>query len=102
MQALDKYMENKHKELVPNKHWYLVVLAVDPQHQGKGYASRLLNEMLSEIDEEGLPCYLETDGEKNVSMYQHFGFEVVDEFVVPVTKDKVVAMLRKPKVVNKI
>jgi ribosomal protein S18 acetylase RimI-like enzyme len=100
MQALDKYMERKHKELAPNRHWYLAVLAVDPKHQGKGYASKLLNEMLSYIDEEGLPCYLETDGEKNVFMYQHFGFEVVDEFVVPGTKDKVVAMLREPKIIS--
>ncbi len=100
MQALDKYMERKHKELAPNKHWYLAVLAVDPKHQGKGYATKLLNEMLYYIDEEGLPCYLETDGERNVSMYQHFDFEVVDEFVVPGTKDKMVAMLRKPKIIN--
>ena len=100
MQALDKYIERKHRELAPFKHWYLAMLAVDPQHQGKGYASKLLNEMLSYIDEEGLRCYLETEGEKNVSMYQHFGFEVVDEFVVPGTKDKLVAMLRKPKIIN--
>ena len=53
LQALDKHVENKHKELVPNEHWYLAVLAVDPQHQGKGYASRLLNEMLPKIDEDG-------------------------------------------------
>ena len=97
MQTFDQYIEKKHKELAPNKHWYLSVLAVDPQHQGKGYASKLLNEMLSYIDEEGLHCYLETEGEKNVSMYQHFGFEVVDEFIVPGTNDKLVAMLRKPK-----
>ncbi len=100
IQAFDQYVERKHKELAPNKHWYLAVLAVDPQHQGKGYASKLLNEMLSYIDEEGLNCYVETEGEKNVSMYQHFGFEVVDEFVVPGTKDKLVAMLRKPKTIN--
>lgn len=80
MQAQDHFIEQKHKELVTDKHWYLAVLAVDPQHQEKGHASKLLNEMLSNIDEEGLPCYLETGGEKNISMYQHFGFEVVDEF----------------------
>jgi len=100
MQAFDQYVERKHKELAPNKHWYLAVLAVDPQHQGKGYASKLLNEMLPYIDEEDLHCYLETEGEKNVSMYQHFGFEVVDEFVVPRTNDKLVAMLRKPRTIN--
>jgi len=102
IQAFDEYIEKKHKELAPNKHWYLAVLAVDPQHQRKGYASRLLNKMLSNIDEEGVLCYLETEGEKNVSMYQNFGFKVVGEFVVPGTKDKTVAMLRKAKAVNKI
>ncbi|GAI98179.1 unnamed protein product, partial [marine sediment metagenome] len=30
----------------------------------------------------------------------HFGFEVVDEFVVPGTNDKLVAMLRKPKTIT--
>ena len=98
LKELDEYVKRKHRELVPFKHWYLALLAVDPQYQGKGYASRLLNETLSSIDEDGLPCYLETDGEKNVSIYKHFGFEVVDDFVVPGTKDKIVAMLRKPKV----
>ena len=100
MQGFDQYIERKQAELAPVKHWYLAVLAVDPQHQGKGYASKLLNEMLSYIDEEGLPCYLETEGEKNIAMYQHFGFEAVDEFAVPGMKDKLVAMLRKPKTTN--
>ena len=102
MRTFDQYIEKKHKELAPFKHWYLAMLVVDPQHQGKGYASKLLHEMLSYIDEEGLPCYLETGGEKNVSMYQHFGFETIDEFVVPGTKDKMVAMLREPKAINKV
>ena len=97
MQAVDQYVERKHKELAPHKHWYLAALAVNPQHQGKGYGSKLLNEMLSYIDKKGLPCYLETWGEKNVSMYKHFGFKVVDEFTVPNTTDRLIAMLRQPK-----
>jgi GNAT superfamily N-acetyltransferase len=97
MQVYDQYIEKKHNELAPMKHWYLVVLAVDPEHQGKGYASKLVKKMLTDIDKDGLPCYVETEGEKNVSMYQHFGFEIVDEFVVPDTNDKLVAMLRQPK-----
>ena len=96
MDTDDVYIENKHRELAPFKHWYLGVLAVDPQQQGKGYGSKLINVMLSRIDEEGLPCYVETEGEKNVSMYQHFGFEILDEFVVPNTTEKMVAMLRNP------
>ncbi len=97
METYDQYVERKHDELAPAKHWYLAVLAVDPQHQGKGYGSRLLNEMLSNIDEEGLPCYVETEGKKNVSMYQRFGFKVIEEFTVPNTTDKLVAMLRESK-----
>ena len=97
MQAYERYIEKKHRELAPNKHWYLVVLAVDPKHQGKGYSSKLMNEMLRYIDEEGLPCYLETDGNKNISIYRHFGFEVVDEFFIPNINEKVVAMIRQPK-----
>ena len=96
MSAYDRYIDNKHKELAPFPHWYLAVLAVDPKHQGKGYGSLLLNNMLARIDREGLPCYVETEGEKNVSMYQHFGFKVVDNFVVPNTTDRLVAMLRQP------
>lgn len=100
MQKLDSYMDEKHRELAPDKHWYLSLLAVDPEQQGKGYASKLLNEMLAQIDEEGLPCYLETEGKKNVFIYKHFGFEVVDEFVVPETNDKIIAMLREPKTLS--
>ena len=96
MHTYDRYIDKKHKELAPFPHWYLAVLAVDPKYQGKGYASLLLNNMLIRIDRESLPCYVETEGEKNVSMYQHYGFEMIDNFVVPNTNDRLVAMLRQP------
>lgn len=96
IQNQQAYIEEKHKELVSGKHCYLAVLAVDPQYQGKGYGSRLLNGMFACIDRDGLPCYVETEGEKNVSMYRHFGFEVIDEFAIPGSEDKLVAMLRQP------
>jgi len=99
MQVLNNYIERKHRNLVPNKHWYLLLLGVDPKHQGKGYASQLLNGMLSEIDGEGLPCYLETEGDRNVSIYQHFGFKVIDKFTVPNTQVSLVAMLRESKTI---
>ncbi len=94
MNELDKYVNRKHREFVSAKHWYLLLLGVDPQYQGKGYASQLMKGMLSETDKEGLPSFLETQGNQNVSMYQHFGFKVVDEFTVPGTQITLVAMLR--------
>jgi ribosomal protein S18 acetylase RimI-like enzyme len=97
MQALDKFIERKHAELLSAPHWYLAVLGVDPEFQGQGYASILVRSMLSRIDQESLPCFLETATEKNVPMYQHFGFKVIDEYYLPETTLKFWAMLRESK-----
>ena len=99
MQTYDQYMERKYKEWVLGTYWYLPALAFNPQHQGKGYASKLLNEMVSYIDKEGLPCYVESEGEKNVSVNQHFGSRVVEEFVALNATNKLVVMLRQSKLV---
>ena len=94
MMPLDNYMSLKHKKLAPFPHWYLALLAVEPQYQKQGYAGKLLRGMLDEIDKEGSPAYLETDSEKNYLMYQHFGFEIIDEFVLPKAGIRLWAMLR--------
>ena len=52
--------------------------------------------MLKKIDGEGLPCYLETDGEKNISMYRNFGFEVMEHIHVNEIDIDFDAMVRKP------
>jgi hypothetical protein len=39
--------------------------------------------MLARIDKEGLPSYLETQEEKNVPLYEHFGFKVLEEVNIP-------------------
>lgn len=97
LKNLSKYIDDKHGKLIPVTHWYLSLLAVAPEFQGRGYAGRLIREMLPRIDEESLPCYLETVSEQNVPIYQHFGFKVIDEFIIPETTVKVWAMLRESK-----
>jgi GNAT superfamily N-acetyltransferase len=64
-------------------HWYLWVLGVDPPRQGQGVGSALLQPVLARADGEGLPCYLETQKERNVPFYQKHGFEVVVEDDLP-------------------
>jgi ribosomal protein S18 acetylase RimI-like enzyme len=76
-------------------HWYIYPIGVDPDHQGKGYASVLLRAKLTEVDKQNVPCYLETNKEKNVGIYQHFGFEIVEEGIIPETSVPYWAMLRK-------
>ena len=97
MQPFFEYIENKRWELVPYPHWYLMAIGVDPKYQGKGCASKLIKTMLTRIGKEGLPCYLETETEKNVALYQHFDFKVIEEFIVPDTELKLWAMLRESK-----
>ena len=94
MRGLGQYIDAVHSRLAPFKHWFLQAIGVDPQFQGRGYASKLLRPMLSRIDKEGLPCYLETLEAQNVRLYEHFGFKVIEESNVPDTNLTNWAMLR--------
>jgi GNAT superfamily N-acetyltransferase len=66
----------------PEPHWYLSLLGVDPPRQGLGVGAGLLEHWLDSIDREGLPSYLETDREENVSFYGRAGFSVHVELQV--------------------
>jgi len=94
MRGLGNYIDEVHGRLAPFKHWFLQAIGVDPQFQGRGCASKLLRPMLSRIDEENLPCYLETLETQNVRLYEHFGFKVIEESSVPGTSLTNWAMLR--------
>jgi len=93
--SFDDYVSSLHKRHVPFTHWYLQLLGIAPAYQGKGYASTLLKAMFTRIDKESLPCFLETDEKGNVSFYQHYGFKVVEEGIVPGSEVTIWAMLRE-------
>ena len=95
MRHLGEYIDAVHQRLAPFKHWFLQTVGVEPQFQGKGYSGKLLRPMLARIDEEGLPCYLETLNEINVPLYEHLGFKVVHKATVPKTSFTNWAMLRE-------
>lgn len=95
MQAYGRYVDNMHRKLVPYPHWYLQIIGVDPVYQGQGFSSQLVKPMLERIDRVHLPCFLETNIEKNVAIYQRFGFGVVSEDEIPGTELTSFAMLRK-------
>jgi ribosomal protein S18 acetylase RimI-like enzyme len=60
----------------PNdEHWYLCLLAADPMAWRRGIGTSLLEPSLASHDEDGLPCYLETQKEDNLAFYRRFGFE---------------------------
>jgi len=86
----------KHKQYANFPHMYLYNLAIDPKYQGLGYASRLLKPMLAKIDENNLPCYLESP-ERNLALYEHFGFEIVEHIALPEFDNEIWLMLRSNK-----
>lgn len=63
------------REHVDGAHWYLALLAVDPDWQGRGLGGALLAPGLGGADADGLPCYLETQKRDNVAWYARHGFE---------------------------
>lgn len=90
------YLEALHKRDVPSRHWYLPTLGVDPPSQGQGIGSALLQPALALADVDGLPCYLETERERNVPFYNRHGFEVVDEVDLPKSGPHIWTMRREP------
>jgi ribosomal protein S18 acetylase RimI-like enzyme len=96
MQAYGRFVDSLHRRLLPDPHWYLQVIGVDPAYQGWGFTSRLIRPMLERIDREQMPCALETNIDKNVAIYHRFGFEVISEDEMPGTPVTSFLMLRNP------
>lgn len=59
----------------PN-HAYLWIVGTRPDMQGNGLGSRVMREMTKRLDEEGMPAYLESFKEKNLTFYERHGFQV--------------------------
>jgi GNAT superfamily N-acetyltransferase len=59
-------------------HWYLAVLGTDPDHQGRGIGSALLQPVLERCDLDGTGAYLESSKPENVPFYERHGFRTTD------------------------
>jgi GNAT superfamily N-acetyltransferase len=68
--------------LVPREpHYYLGIIGVRPEHQKKGYAGQLLERLheMSSANPLSTGVCLSTEEQVNLSLYQHFGYEIVGE-----------------------
>lgn len=61
--------------------WYLHVAGCDPSAQGRGLGGDVIRAGLSRVAGR-FPVYLETATEKNIGLYQQFGFVVTDRWRV--------------------
>lgn len=72
-ELLDLFDQN-HPEGPP--HFYLSLLATDPERRGHGTGLALLAANLKEVDVEGAAAYLEASNPANVRLYERHGFAV--------------------------
>jgi ribosomal protein S18 acetylase RimI-like enzyme len=63
----------------PSPHFYLGYLGTRRGRQGEGCGTQLLAEVLTGLDTDGMPAYLESSNERNLPLYERNGFRVVGE-----------------------
>ena len=68
--------DKEHKKL-DKRHYYLMIIAVEPEFQQQGIGSRLMQVGLKKADDEKLECFLETVTEEDVGFYLKHGFDVI-------------------------
>jgi ribosomal protein S18 acetylase RimI-like enzyme len=78
-------LEERRRRHVPMPHYYLSALGVDPDRQGEGIGTSLMQPVLERADREQHAAYLETATGRNVLLYERQGFSVVEELTLPGT-----------------
>jgi ribosomal protein S18 acetylase RimI-like enzyme len=91
--ALMEQMEQHHPA---EPHWYLPMIGVVPERQGRGYGSALLKHALEQCDAAQALAYLEASTDKSVPLYQRHGFELVGMIQVG-SSPPLFPMIRKPR-----
>lgn len=95
MQNFETFAEKIKKKYKTKNCWYLFGFVSRRESRGQGCGSKVLSPMLAYFDRTGQDCYLETLDEKNVALYEHFGFELMESVKLPESQLTLYAMLRK-------
>ena len=77
-------------------HWYLPLVGVEPNAQGRGLGGALMRHAVARCDQEDAVAYLESSNPRNISLYERHGFEVMGEIQVGLAPP-VTPMLRQPR-----
>ena len=76
---------------------YLMAFATRLDKQGQHYGKPLIEALLRYLDASGEGCYLETLKTKNVDLYKHFAFELIEQKPLEQGKLTLYAMHRASK-----
>jgi GNAT superfamily N-acetyltransferase len=90
----DRNCINLRKNIVSSADWYIFQFGVSPNAQGKGVGSKIIKPFLNWLDTKNLACYLETQKNVNVEIYDHLGFDLKSVDMMPDKQVNQYAMLR--------
>ena len=72
-------LQRRRRELLPEPHWYLGMLGVDPDRQRFGLGALLARHGVARADAMGMPVYLDTDTPAKARFYEKLGFDVIEQ-----------------------
>jgi ribosomal protein S18 acetylase RimI-like enzyme len=96
--AYGRAVEAMRAAAVPEPHWYLAGIGVDPGERRQGIGSALIAPGIDASTRDRIPCALLTNAERNLPFYEHHGFEVVQEGRTPADGPRAWMMRRSPSV----
>jgi ribosomal protein S18 acetylase RimI-like enzyme len=94
--AYGRAVEALRAEAVPQPHWYLAGIGVDPPAQRRGVGAALLEPGLAAATRAGLSAALLTNSETNLPFYERHGFRIVREGETPKGGPHAWAMVKSP------
>jgi ribosomal protein S18 acetylase RimI-like enzyme len=77
-------------------HWYLPMIGVEPNAQGRGLGGALMRHAVARCDADRALAYLESSNPRNITLYERHGFEVAAEIQIG-AGPLVTPMLRRPR-----
>jgi ribosomal protein S18 acetylase RimI-like enzyme len=94
--AYGRAVEALRANAIPEPHWYLAGIGVDPRRWRAGIGTALMQPGFAASSLDRVPCALLTNNEANVEFYGNRGFEVVREGRTPEGGPPAWAMRREP------
>ena len=93
--AVLNQIDSMHQKYAVGPHFYLDNIGVLPSARGQGVSSRLIRPFLERAEAQKVIAYTDTVTRSNVALYEHFGFQCVEESAIAGT-GRTVWALRRP------
>lgn len=96
---INRMMNVAHSEVMTEDHWWLYLIAVDPDLQNKGLGKLLLEALYKEADNQGRPYYANASDKSVTHFLGKSGFKVVKKVAFPGNLSSygdIYALVRRP------